>query len=172
MSFSTQNHAEPLRNYLKKSVLDPKRAKCNQNSDFLTKQCTQISIIKTWLHRWTTSTRFGNYHQPCPLCHQPNSDTLRHYYNCAPLTAAARQVLNQPHLPTTLNYFFLAHNYSNSQGNNEQHFLFNAIHIHCITKTYHHVKHNPHDDITDAYKANLKQLLQHDPGLVKTYQIV
>ena len=31
---SAQNHAEPSWNYLKKSVLDPKRAKLNQNSDF------------------------------------------------------------------------------------------------------------------------------------------
>ena len=31
---STQNHAEPLWNYLKKSVLDPKRAKCDQQSGF------------------------------------------------------------------------------------------------------------------------------------------
>ena len=72
----------------------------------LTKQCTQISIIKTWLYGWTTSTRFGNYHQPCPLCHQLNSDTLRHYYNCHPLTTAAKHTLNQPHLPTTRNFFF------------------------------------------------------------------
>ena len=31
---STQNHAEPFWNYLEKSVLDPKRAKLDQNSDF------------------------------------------------------------------------------------------------------------------------------------------
>ena len=34
LSFSTHNHAEPLWNYLKKYLLDPKRAKFNQNSDF------------------------------------------------------------------------------------------------------------------------------------------
>ena len=34
MDSSPQNHAEPLWNYLKGSVLEPKRAKSNQNSDF------------------------------------------------------------------------------------------------------------------------------------------
>ena len=34
MSFSTQSHAESFRNFIKKSVLDPKHAKLNQNSDF------------------------------------------------------------------------------------------------------------------------------------------
>ena len=29
-----QNHAERFRNYLKSSILDPKHAKLNQNSDF------------------------------------------------------------------------------------------------------------------------------------------
>ena len=45
MSSSTQNHAESFRNYLKKSVLDPKRAKLNYNSDF--------SHVRTysWLHQ-------------------------------------------------------------------------------------------------------------------------
>ena len=33
-SFSMHNHAEPWWNYLKKLVLDPKRAKLNQNCDF------------------------------------------------------------------------------------------------------------------------------------------
>ena len=34
LSFSTQNHAESLRNYIKKSVLDQNSAKLDQNSDF------------------------------------------------------------------------------------------------------------------------------------------
>ena len=33
-NFSTQNHAESFGNYLKKSALDPKRAKLNQKSEF------------------------------------------------------------------------------------------------------------------------------------------
>ena len=34
LNFSTQSHAESFGNYLKKQVLDPKRPKLNQNSDF------------------------------------------------------------------------------------------------------------------------------------------
>ena len=135
----------------------------------LSKQCVLISVLKMWFYAWTTNNRFGKYHQPCPLCHKPNSDSLRHYYNCHPLTAAATHTLNQPHLPTTRDYFFLAHDYNNTPGNTDQHLVLNAIHIHCITKTYHHIKHNPNDNITDTYQSNLKQLLQHDPRLVKTY---
>ena len=34
LSFSTQNHAESFRKYLKKSIWEPKGTKLNQNSDF------------------------------------------------------------------------------------------------------------------------------------------
>ena len=51
-SFSTQNNAEPSRNYIKKQVLDPKRAKFDQNSDF-----GHVRTY-TWLHKW----RWGNPH--------------------------------------------------------------------------------------------------------------
>ena len=51
--------------------------------------------------------------------HNPNNDSLRHYYKCHPLTAAATQTLNQQHLPSTRAYFFLAHNYNNTQGKTE-----------------------------------------------------
>ena len=34
MSFSTQNHAESSRNFVKNSVLDPKHVKFDQNSDY------------------------------------------------------------------------------------------------------------------------------------------
>ena len=34
LSFSTQDHVESSRNFVKNSVLEPKRAKLNQNSDF------------------------------------------------------------------------------------------------------------------------------------------
>ena len=45
LSFSTQNHAESFRNFLKKSVLDSKRAKWEQKSDF--------GHVRTysWLHK-------------------------------------------------------------------------------------------------------------------------
>ena len=137
----------------------------------MTKQCVLISILKTWLYAWTTNNRFGNYNQPCPICHKPNSDTLRHFYNCHPLSAAAKRVFHQPYLPTTRDYFFLSHDYNNSHGHTDHHLKLNAIHIQCITKTYHHIKHHQHEDITDTYKAQLKQLLQHDPRLVATYQL-
>ena len=46
LNSSTQNHAEPLSNYLKKSVLDLKRTKLDQNSDF--------GHVRTYcsLHKW------------------------------------------------------------------------------------------------------------------------
>ena len=137
----------------------------------MTKQCTLISILKTWLYAWTTNNRFGNYNQACPLCNKPNSDTLHHFYNCHPLTAAAKHTLNQPHLPTTRDYFFLCNHYNSPHGNTDQHLKLNAMHLHCITKTYHHIKHHPNDDITDTYNAQLKQLLQHDPRLVATFRL-
>ena len=34
LSFSSKNHAESFRNFVKNLVLDPKRAKSDQNSDF------------------------------------------------------------------------------------------------------------------------------------------
>ena len=34
LSFSNKNHAESFRNFIKKTFLDPKRAKLDQNSDF------------------------------------------------------------------------------------------------------------------------------------------
>lgn len=133
------------------------------------KPCTTMSIIKTWLYAWTTNNRFGNYNQPCPLCNAPNNDTRRHFYNCPSLTSAAKQILNQQYLPTTRHYFFLATPYSTMQCNATPLLTLNAIHIHCITKTYHSIKHSPHNDITDTYHANLKQLLQHDPKLLNVY---
>ena len=45
LSSYTQNHAEPLWNYLKKSVLDPKRAKLIQNAD------VGHVRIYSWLHK-------------------------------------------------------------------------------------------------------------------------
>ena len=57
MSSSTQNHAESSGNYLKNSVLDPKRAKLNQNSD--------SGHVRTysWLHnlRNTQGKIYGTY---------------------------------------------------------------------------------------------------------------
>ena len=45
LSFSTQNHVESFMNLINKSVLDPKRARLNQNSDF--------GHVRTysWLHK-------------------------------------------------------------------------------------------------------------------------
>ena len=98
----------------------------------MTKQCTLISILKTWLYAWTTNNRFGNYNQACPLCNKPNSDTLRHFYNCHPLTAAAKHTLNQPHLPTTRDYFFLCNHYNSPHGNTDQHLKLNAIYVYML----------------------------------------
>ena len=47
LSSSTQNHAEPFRNYLKKSALDPNRSKLNQNSDFGHVQTCQSQSRRT-----------------------------------------------------------------------------------------------------------------------------
>ena len=56
-SSSTQNHAESFRNFVKNSVLDPTRAKLNQNSDF--------GHVRTysWLHklRNTQGKIYGTY---------------------------------------------------------------------------------------------------------------
>ena len=142
------------------------------NLQFITttcKPCTTSAIIKTWLYGWTTNSRFGNISQPCPLCNSPNSDTLRHFYDCPPLTTAARNILGQPYLPNTRDYFFLATNYVTAQYNYRSILQLNAIHIYCITNTYHAIKHNPHNDIQDTYHACLKRLLQHDPRLINIY---
>ena len=57
LSSSMQNHAERSRNYFKKSVWDPKRAKWDQNSDF--------GHVRTysWLHRLrnTQGKTYGTY---------------------------------------------------------------------------------------------------------------
>jgi hypothetical protein len=127
-----------------------------------------MAIIKTWLYAWTTNSRFGNNNQPCPICNAPNNDTLRHFYNCTPLTTAARTTLNQPLLPTTRDYFFLSTDYNTQQPNNKLLLQLNAIHIYCITNTYHSIKHNPTNDVHDTYNAHLKRLLQHDTKLVNT----
>ena len=133
------------------------------------KPCTTTAILKTWLYAWCTNNRFGNYNQPCPLCHSPNSDTLRHLYNCTPLTQAARTILNQQHLPANRDYFFLTTPYSTYQYYSIPLLTINAIHIYCITNTYHSIKHSPHDDVQDTYHASLKRLLQHDPRLINTF---
>ena len=133
------------------------------------KPCTTSAILKTWLYGWTTNNRFGNYSQPCPLCHSPNSDTLRHFYDCPPLSLASQHTLNQQYLPATRDYFFLTTHYDTSQPLHTQLLRLNAIHIYCITNTYHTIKHSPNNDIQDTYHACLKRLLQHDPRLVNTY---
>ena len=133
------------------------------------KPCTTSSILKTWLYAWTTNSRFGNPSQPCPLCQTPEGDTLRHYYNCVPLSSAARNVLNQHSLPLTRDYFFLTTSYSTLRDIGRPLLLLNAIHIYCITNTYHTIKHCPSNDIQDTYHACLKRLLQHDPRLINTY---
>ena len=130
---------------------------------------TTSAILKTWLYRWTTNNRFGNRSQPCPICQSPNNDTLRHFYDCPPLSNAAKTILNQPHLPTTRDYFFLCTPYNTCTNNHLQLLQLNAIHIYCITNTYHAIKHSPHNDITDTYHSYLKRLLQHDPKLINTY---
>ena len=133
------------------------------------KPCTTTAILKTWLYAWCTNNRFGNFQQPCPLCNAPNSDTLRHFYDCPPLKQAARTILNQPHLPATRDYFFLALPYATYQHHSNTLLTINAIHIYCITNTYHTMKHSPTNDVTDTYHACLKRLLQHDPRLVNVY---
>ena len=133
------------------------------------KPCTTSAILKTWLYGWTTNSRFGNPSQPCPLCNSPHNDTLRHFYNCPPLTSVARALLNQEYLPTNRDYFFLAYPSSALQSNSLQLLQLNAIHIYCIINTYHAHKHSPNNDIQDTYHSYLKRLLQHDPRLINTY---
>ena len=133
------------------------------------KPCTSIAILKTWFYGWCTSSRFGNKDLPCPICSLPKSDTLRHFYNCPPLTQAARQILNQPNLPCDRNYFFLSNSYSKLEYDSLTLPLLNAIHIYCIFSTYNTIRHHPNNDITDTYHASLKKLLQHDPRLLTTY---
>ena len=133
------------------------------------KPCTTVAILKTWFYGWCTTSRFGNKDQPCPICSLPKSDTLRHFYNCPPLTQAANTILNQPNLPHDRNYFFLSNNYGRLQHLSPTLPLLNAIHIYCIFTTYNAIRHHPSNDITDTYHASLKQLLQHDPRLITTY---
>ena len=142
------------------------------NLHFITstcKPCTTSAILRTWLYAWTTNNRFGNYNQPCPICNAPNSDTLRHFYDCPPLSIAARTTLNQPNLPTSRDFFFLSLPYSHSVLQHRALCTLNAIHIYCITNTYHSIKHRPTSDVTDTYHAHLKRLLQHDPRLNNIY---
>ena len=56
-SFSTQNHAESSRNFVKNSFLNPKRPKFNQNSDF------GHARTYSWLHklRNTQGEIYGTY---------------------------------------------------------------------------------------------------------------
>jgi hypothetical protein len=114
------------------------------------KPCTTTSVLKTWLYAWTTNNRFGNYNQPCPLCNTPNNDTLRHFYDCPPITHATQLAFNQPHLPHTRDYFVLSTPYFTHQYYSQQLLTLNAIHIYCITNTYHSIKHNPTADVTDT----------------------
>ena len=92
-------------------------------------------------------------------------------YNCPPLSNASRIVLNQPSLPTTRDYFFLSTHYDTNQPFQAQLLQLNAIHIYCITNTYHSIKHSPNNDTQDTYHACLKRLLQHDPRLINTYRL-
>ena len=133
------------------------------------KPCTTSAILKTWLYAWTTNSRFGNPSQQCPLCHKPSSDTLRHYYDCPPLSAAARNILNQQFLPLSRDYFFLANDYSMLGHHSRPLLLLNAVHIYCITNTYNTIKHHPLNDVQVTYHSCLKRLLQHDPRLIDTY---
>ena len=79
---------------------------------------------------------------------------------------AARTILNQQYLPATRDYFFLTTPYSTHQYYSIPLLTINAIHIYCITNTYHAIKHSPNDDVKDTYHASLKRLLQHDHDLL------
>lgn len=102
--------------------------------------------------------------------HQHNSDTLRHFYHCPPITHAARTLFNQPNLPHDRNYFYLCNDYSSMQYHSIPALCLNAMHIYCITNTYHAFKHHHDLDPTSQYHASLKRLLQYDPSLITTFK--
>ena len=135
------------------------------------------SILRTWMYAWTTHSRFGQPQHPCPICHEPNSDTLRHIHECSALNHAARTALHQPHLPSTRHYLFFCSQYTTQDGaplchsaHSYPRFTINAIHIYASTNTYHTMKYSPCNNVLHTYQSHIKRLLQHEPRLILTYQ--